>query len=326
MNIHCMNDMRDNPEVSVVIPLFNKGRYIARAINSVLAQTFQDFEVIVVDDGSTDDGAVVVKGFDDPRIQLIQQENRGVSAARNRGIEAARAELVAFLDADDEWLPDHLETLVRLCKMCPEAGAYTTAYLVKYPDSRLKTPNYHAIPGKPWEGLIPSYFKSAAFGASPASTTVVGIPKLILKEMGCFNTETWWGEDTDLWGRIAFKYPIAFSWSGLGIYHTEATNRLCNRIEPINEHIFVKTAKNAIEAGDIPPDIYEDLLAYLDKKQIETAWKNYLANKPDLARKNLKGCMTDKHTINKYWALFWTYIPLNIYYCIRNIKSRLFHL
>ena len=74
------------PAVSVVIPLYNKGPYIARALNSVLAQTFQDFEVIVVDDGSTDDGAEIVRGFKDLQIRLIQQKNQGVSAARNRGI------------------------------------------------------------------------------------------------------------------------------------------------------------------------------------------------------------------------------------------------
>ncbi len=109
-----------NPEVSVVIPLYNKGLYIARALNSVLAQTFQDFEVILVDDGSTDDGAEVIGGVDDPRIQLIQQENLGVSAARNRGIEAARAELVAFLDADDEWLPCFLSKIIDLSDKYPE--------------------------------------------------------------------------------------------------------------------------------------------------------------------------------------------------------------
>jgi len=316
--------MADVPAVSVVIALYNKGPHIARALNSVLAQTFQDFEVIVVDDGSIDNGAEVVRGFRDRRVQLIQQENQGVSAARNRGIEAARAELIAFLDADDEWMPDHLEILIRLRNFFPEAGAYTTAYLIKYPDSRLKTPNYHKIPGKYWEGLIPSYFKSAAYGSPPVSTSVVAIPKLILKEMKGFSMEAWWGEDTDLWGRIALKYPIAFSWEGLGIYHTEATNRLCNRTEPITEHVFVKTAKNLLNAGDIPMDILEDLLAYLDKKQIETAWQNYRSNRPDLARKNLKACLTDKHIINKYWAWFWTFIPLNYYYCFSKTKSKLF--
>jgi len=128
--------MSDVPAVSVVIPLYNKGPHIARALNSVLAQTFQDFEVIVVDDGSTDDGAEVVRGVDDPRIRLIQQENRGVSAARNRGIEAARAELIAFLDADDEWLAEHLETIIRLRRNALEVGIYATSTLSLFKKER----------------------------------------------------------------------------------------------------------------------------------------------------------------------------------------------
>ncbi len=93
------------PLISVVIPLYNKEPYIKRAIDSILAQKIQDYEIIVIDDGSTDKSAEVVKSFPDPRIRLIQQENAGVSAARNRGIEEAKAELIAFLDADDEWTP-----------------------------------------------------------------------------------------------------------------------------------------------------------------------------------------------------------------------------
>jgi len=316
--------MQGKPAVSVVIPLFNKGPYIARALNSVLAQTFKDFEIIVVDDGSTDDGAAYIKEFKGSHLRLIQQKNKGVSVARNVGIQEARADLIAFLDADDEWMPDHLETLDRLKRQFPNAGAYSTAYLIKLPNLRIVTPRFYAIPDKPWEGLIPNYFKSCALGSPPICSSTIGIPKSILEEMHGFNENIWRGEDTDLWGRIALKYPIAFSWEGLGVYHTEATNRLCNRTEPITEHVFVKTAKNSLNAGDIPPDIFEDLLAYLDKKQIETSWNNYLANRPDLARKNLKNCVTDKHMISKYWALFWTYIPLNIYYCFSYIKNRLF--
>ena len=147
--------------VSIVIPLYNKGPHISRTIQSVLNQTEQNFEIIVVDGQSTDEGPEIVKSFEDPRILFFEQIGSGVSSARNEGISHSRSDFVAFLDADDEWMPDHLETLLRLRETYPEAGAYTTAYLVKYPNSQIKMASFHAIPEKPWEGLLPSYFKSA---------------------------------------------------------------------------------------------------------------------------------------------------------------------
>ncbi len=183
--------------------------------------------------------------------------------------------------------------------------------------------NFFAIPKKPWEGLLPSYFKSAAFGSPPVWTSAVGISKLILKEMRGFSSETWWGEDTDLWGRISFKYPIAFSWEGLGVYHTEATNRLCNRTEPITEHVFIKTAKNKIKNGEIKPSLIKYLLIYMDKKKIETAWYNYRANRADIARKNIKGPFTNEMKLLKYWTLIWTFIPIKVFYLMSRLKRRL---
>lgn len=97
-------------EISVIIPLYNKGKYIARALDSVFTQTYQDFEAIVVDDGSTDDGPDIVRKYDDPRLRLIQQANAGPGSARNRGIKESTAPYVAFLDADDEWLQGFLES------------------------------------------------------------------------------------------------------------------------------------------------------------------------------------------------------------------------
>jgi len=120
--------------ISVVIPLYNKERHIARAIQSVLGQTHRDLELIVINDGSTDGSEKTAERYTDPRIQLVHQANAGVSAARNRGIAEARAELVAFLDAYDEWLPEHLAAINRPAKKQPECGAYCT--WVALPDTK----------------------------------------------------------------------------------------------------------------------------------------------------------------------------------------------
>ncbi len=314
------------PDVSVVIPLYNKGPHIARAIQSVLNQTEQSFEIIVVDGQSTDEGPKIVKSFKDQRIFFFEQKGSGVSSARNEGVCHSRSDFIAFLDADDEWTPDHLKTLLRLRKMYPEAGAYTTAYLVKYPNFRIKLANFHAIPEKPWEGLLPSYFKSAAFGSSPVWTSVVGIPKRILTEMDGFTTEEWMGEDVDLWGRIALKYPIAFSWDGKGIYHTEASNRACNKVEPLAEAVFVCTAKEALAAGKVPLAMQKDLQEYIARRQISRAWGNIRAKRPDLARPLLKNCITTKLLKDKYLALYilalvGAYVPSSVYKLPSNTRQ-----
>jgi glycosyltransferase involved in cell wall biosynthesis len=100
-------------KVSIIIPLYNKAPYVRRALDSIAAQSLSDFEVIVIDDGSTDDGAAIVTGYPDARYRLIRQANAGPGAARNTGIAQSRGEFIAFLDADDEWLPTYLDESVR---------------------------------------------------------------------------------------------------------------------------------------------------------------------------------------------------------------------
>lgn len=296
--------------VSVVIPLYNKGPYIARTLNSVLCQTFQNVEVIVVDDGSTDNGAEVVRGFHDPRIRLIQQENHGLSTTRNRGVDESKGAFIAFIDADDEWMPEHLEVLERLWEKYPEAGAYTTAYCKIHPTSGMKKAHFHSIPDKPWEGLLPSYFKSAALGDPPVSASTVGISKEVLREMGGFETAAFFCEDMDLWGRIALKYPIAFSWDGEGIYHTEAFGRVCNSIRnPLEENFSFSTSLKAVDPKEVPPGMYEDLREYIARKEIETAYWNLKAGRPDLARKILADCPTKQLKNLRDTLLFCTYLP-----------------
>ena len=110
------------PVVSAIIPTYNFGRFLGEAIQSVLDQTFTDFELIVVDDGSTDDTREVVGSFNDSRIRYIYQENRGLPAARNTGIKASRGEYIAFLDSDDIWLTQNLELKVKSLDSHPDAG------------------------------------------------------------------------------------------------------------------------------------------------------------------------------------------------------------
>src|SRR5437868_12130431 len=119
----------NKPEISVVIPLYNKERFIARALQSVFAQTFRDLEVIVIDDGSTDRSLEVVARFSDPRLRVIRQANAGPGAARNRGARESTSEFIAFLDADDELLPEFLEQNLSNLKANPRCTMSLCAFL-----------------------------------------------------------------------------------------------------------------------------------------------------------------------------------------------------
>ena len=211
--------MTDEIAISVIIPLYNREEYIKRAIDSVLSQTHQNFEIIVVDGNSTDDGPAIVRNLHDPRIIFVEQKGRGVSTARNQGVDLARSDFVAFLDADDEWTPRHLETMVKLRKNFLDAGMYITG-LKAEPEKDIRA-STHAIPLPPWEGLIPNFFQTVMYDM-PFNTSCVGIPKSIFIETGGFLPGIQMGEDRDLWIHIALKYRIAFSWEGETIWHMEA--------------------------------------------------------------------------------------------------------
>ena len=119
--------------ISVVIPLYNKEKQIKRTLQSVLTQTFQDFEIVIVNDGSTDNSTIEVEKIKDSRIRLIHQENAGVSAARNKGIEEAKYELIALLDADDEWKNKYLEVQYDLYKKYPKCDIFACNYEFVFP-------------------------------------------------------------------------------------------------------------------------------------------------------------------------------------------------
>lgn len=199
------------PDVSIVIPLYNKERDVGRAISSVLAQSFHDFELIVINDGSTDGSVGVVRHFDDPRIRLIDQANAGVSAARNRGVVEAQSGLVAFLDADDEWLPGFLATIVRLRDRFPDAGVLATGYRVRDTAGFERNALVRGLPEPQWEGILDDYFAVAARSEPPICSSSVAVQKGVLGEIGGFPSGVPSGEDLLTWARLAVATPIAYS-------------------------------------------------------------------------------------------------------------------
>ena len=297
--------MSEVPAVSVVIPLYNKGPHIARALTSVLAQTFQDFEVIVVDDGSTDDGTEVVRGFDDPRIRLIQQENQGVSAARNRGIEAARAELVAFLDADDEWLPGFLETVLRLRTLYPDAGLYGTAYEVHFPGSVVQRIHIKSEGDR----LLSSYFGALVnFGSNIFNSSSFAAPKEVLIEVGGYPLGVKWDEDGTLWGKIALLYPVAYSPEVCSIYHQYSANNSIGITEYL-ENPFLQYISTIPGDELLGRDDAEYLREYYDFCRLAAVSRNIYSGHGARARQELSSVTSPRYTWKKYKLQILSYIP-----------------
>ena len=213
------------PNVTAIIPLYNKRAEIARAIGSVLAQTHPDVTVLVVDDASTDGSDEIVRQHGNPRVVLVRQEHRGAAAARNRGIKEARTDLIAFLDADDEWKPDFLKTTLALAERYPDAGLWATAFEEVSEDGRRRERlGFRRVPARPEGGLIDDFFLSMLKFPPVCSSNVLG-RKSIFEKTGGFPEAEVLAEDWDTWTRIALRYKIAFSPTIEMIYHADASNR-----------------------------------------------------------------------------------------------------
>jgi glycosyltransferase involved in cell wall biosynthesis len=323
--------MKDEVAVSVIIPLYNRGEYIRRTLNSVLRQTIQNFEIVVVDGHSADEGPAIVKNFHDPRIVFtVFEGERGVSAQRNYGINLAKSDFIAFLDADDEFSPRHLEILLGLREKFPDAGLYATAYKTMEQGNVVKTPNVRAIPPSPWEGLIPSYLQSAMSGM-PFVTCCVGMPKNLFQKTGGFLPGVQWGEDEELWLRIALNYRIAFSWEGEIVWHREARNRTGNTLGlmAFEREPAVTLALTALKNNSVSPSEKPFLKEFIAKFEITRTLWNIKAGNPKKAREILKNFETRLFYQRKIRLLIFSYIPIPLFRfswkTIRLIRQHLFH-
>ena len=201
------------PLFSVVIPLYNKESFIERCVNSVLSQTFKNFEVVVVDDGSTDSSPVLVSRFADERIRVLTQPNRGVSAARNRGIVESLGAWVAFLDADDVWHREHLSELETLIERFGDSGLVSTRSTEVRSGKALERAlrwsqiKYFVMGSR---RRLVNYFRIAAASPGYINSSSAAIRREAFDDVGYFGAFKN-GEDMQFWSRVCLKYPCSFS-------------------------------------------------------------------------------------------------------------------
>jgi len=308
-------------EFSVVIPLYNKDKHITRAINSVLNQSYRKFEIIVVDDGSTDSGVIEVKKINDSRIRLVQQINLGVSSARNKGISLAKYNFVGFLDADDAWKPDFLETIYFLIKKYPEAGAFATAYEIINNVSKKSIPKSILNVPEGWEGIIDDYFRLALKSPLISASSVV-IPKKIFNKVGLFREELKRGEDLEMWCRIALDYDIAFSNKVCATYFQNADNRACNRKAVLSES-FSNYAEDILKIGRNAKNYSFYFEEYAIEKIISKARFYINENRRKDARRLLfkyRYTKYNKKALMKTYMLSW--LPKSIIIMLINIRNK----
>ena len=237
---------------SIIIPLYNKAPYIERAINSVLNQSLQNFEIIVVNDGSSDGGEKIVTKIVDERLKLVSQKNAGVSAARNTGAKEAQYEYLTFLDGDDTYEPNFLSEIVKLIGNFPNAGIYGTSNSFIYPNGKKVAEDFRYLFNGKEQGLLEDYFGLfAQIQKSPFSNSNLCIPKKIYQEFGGYKVGVKLTEDSDLWCRIALKYDVAFSVNALANYFV-ALEGSTHTIFENKDFEVVNTLQSALDNKNVP--------------------------------------------------------------------------
>lgn len=269
------------PLFSVIIPLYNKEKYILRAVQTVINQSYNDFELIIIDDGSTDRSMQLAQETEDPRLRVVSQQNRGAGAARNTGIMRSSAPYLCFLDADDEWHPTHLQVLYELIGKFPDAALYCSRYRTLVTPHRTES---HAFDGisQGYEGYIDNFFASSV-KKRVALTSAVCVARTAVSAVGLFDEKISSGQDLDYWIRLALHGKVALSREETVTYHYELPQSLSKRA--FLEKKLPDFGKFAAEESESP--IFKK---FLDVYRLEYALHYHLAGdkvQKDLWLKNI---------------------------------------
>jgi GT2 family glycosyltransferase len=249
----------------VIVPLYNKVATVARALTSIVNQTFSDIEIIVVDDGSTDASAQIAAGFADARLRVIRQENRGPGAARNRGIAESSSDLIAFLDADDEWLPEFLEhSVAALERAGPDVAAVVCGYVEgaqgTSTEQYWRARGLCAGPLRLTATTPATYVVTVLAYMNPWATVVRR--NVLLRYGGFYEHGCRYGEDNYLWLKLVLNEGIFIALEPLVCWHNEASDLSRNLAGPRPVEPFLRDSSALYDA--CPPSmkpLLHDVLA-----------------------------------------------------------------
>jgi glycosyltransferase involved in cell wall biosynthesis len=293
-----------SPKVSVIMPVYNGERYIVSAIESVLAQTYKNFEIVIVNDGSTDNSREKLSAYRQlPFVQYIEQDNRGVAAARNTAIRKATGELIAFLDQDDLWLPEKLDIQVD--------------YLRQHTDVPLVHANLGHINenGEPIQVIWPTDVEGSCFRElflwNRIAVPTVVVRRQCLSEVGLFNENLAGSDDYDMWLRIAQRFPIGRIARVLALYRFHGKNVSRDKLLMIRREWDV--ISSTIERV---PEVYELVGKRAVKKRVGEIrfdlgfWNMWEAQDPVAARRHyLESIKNRPLHLPSYQRYIWCSLP-----------------
>lgn len=267
-----MDRTKQQPLVSIIMPAYNAARTILESIESVLAQSYRQWELIVVDDGSTDGTSATVEKVADQRVLLLKQENSGVAAARNRDLEQAQGEYIAFLDSDDIWVPEKLEKQVDVFRN-EKKGNTGLVYTEKRCFSE-KTADAYACRSRQFDDIADNFLRLLIFNY--IATLTVMTKKSVIEDVGMFDESLFGTEDWDLWIRIAKRYEIACIDEELAYYRVHEQGISKNRRRTIEE--VYKVMQKHLENGAVPKSVIRKAywLYYRRKVYLFYTEKRYL--------------------------------------------------
>lgn len=293
---------------SVIIPLYNKAPYVLDTIQGVFNQTYTDYEVIVVNDCSTDNSAELVKGLKDSRIKLLaHKENLGLSATRNTGIAAATHEYIAFLDADDCWKPNFLMEISSLIKLFPEQKAFATYFEENFHEKILNPKNKLSKSLKGKSFVIENFFK-INIGRLILTQSCLVVHKDALATIDGYDSKITFAEDIDFFARFFSKYDLAYAFKVCHMQNTTISKSLTQ--SGTRGKTYPDLTKYLRKSADLDAFVYFYMYCFCQRLKTEnrTSEVRELRNKINLKSLNL-------------FQVILIYLPQPLYMLIRKFKD-----